>query len=794
MKRIKNIISKAVFAFIITSLMLSLDSCKSTKHVADDEYLLAKVNFDCDNSNIDTEDLETTLKQKPNRKTLSLFRFHLLVYNMAKSGNERKFKEKIADVIGEPPVIYDEYATTKTISNLESYLHAQSYYEAEVKVVEKLRKKKVSLTYTIETGEPYIISNLVYDIVDPKIEELVLLDTVNSLIRTNNNFNTDELQDERERLVRMLKSNGYYYFSINNIHYYADTTINRYQTKLTLAIRKSFDENNIQNNTPFKAQVIRNIYIYPDYDPKLSIADAEEYNSTLDTIYIDGYNIIYSEKLEFKPSVLLQSCFVKRGDRYNIKNIEKTHAHFSNLKQFKLINIKLNPAEDVFLETQKERFLDLHIYLTPLVKQSYTLELEGNNTSGNIGMEGGISYNNKNLLRGAQLFNIKGSLAFQTLTLDADDTRQVFFNTLEYGGEIKLNIPKLMIPFYENYEFVKNHNPKTRISSSFNYQQRPDYTRTIGNLGFGYFWKGGKNNYITHYINPIELYLVKIFDFDPVFQEQIANLYIRYSYEDQLMSVISYDLMFNNQNINKLKSFSYFWLNLETSGNIPNALYKLTDQELVNGAYQFVGVEIAQFVKADFDYRYYQIFNENQSLVYRGYFGIGLPYGNSTRGLPFIKKYFIGGANDIRAWRVRSIGPGSYTNPQSNYDQIADMKIMFNLEYRFKIISFIEGALFIDAGNIWAVDKNDNRAGALFNFNTFYNEIALGTGFGTRFDFSFFIIRFDFGVPLYDPAFPIYGPASPLYNPDAPKTRWFRAFDTFELSDLTFNFGIGYPF
>ncbi|MDD2634005.1 MAG: BamA/TamA family outer membrane protein [Bacteroidales bacterium] len=781
MKLIKNIISKAVLAFGIIVIVLSFDSCKSTKHVADDEYLLAKVNFDIDNSNVDLEDLKTTLKQKPNRKTLSVFRFHLMVYNLAKSGKERKFKNKIADVIGEPPVIYDEFATTKTVSDIEAYLHAQSYYEAEVKLTEKKRKKKINLTYIIETGKPYIVSNLVYDIVDPKIKELVLLDTVNSLLSTNINFNTDELQDERERLVRMLKSNGYYYFSINNIHFYADTTINKYQTKLTLAIRKSFEENDIKNNTPFKAQVIRNIYIYPDHDPKLSISDATDYNLTLDTIYVDGYNIIYSNKLEFKPSVFLQSCFVKRGDRYNIKNIEKTHAHLSNLKQFKLINIKLNPAEDVFLETQKERFLDLHIYLTPMLKQSYTLELEGNNTSGNIGMEGGISYNNKNLLRGAQLFNIKGSLAFQTLALDTEDTRQLLFNTLEYGGAMKLNIPKLMIPFYENYEFVKNHNPKTRISTSFNYQQRPDYTRTIGNLSFGYFWKGGKNNYITHSINPIDLYLVKIFDFDPTFQEQIANLYIRYSYEDQLMSVISYDLMFNNQNINKLKSFSYFWLNLETSGNIPNVFYKLTNQEQVEGAYQFVGVEFAQFVKADFDYRYYQIFNEKQSLVYRAFFGIGLPYGNSTKGLPFIKKYFIGGANDIRAYRVRSIGPGAYTNPDSNYDQIADMKIMFNLEYRFKIISFLEGALFIDAGNIWAIDSNDNRAGALFNANRFYKEMALGTGFGTRLDFSFFIIRFDFGVPLYSPVFPI-------------GERWLGTFNTFEFSDFTFNFGIGYPF
>ncbi len=807
MKFKKYIAFNLLMILAATSITFSLGSCRSTKHVGDDEYLLSKVKIDCNNSSIDYEELETTFKQKPNRKVLGV-RFYLMIYNSvdpikeAAREEKRKIKEDAINKrraekgkrpkekiyitrwltsIGEAPVIHDEFATQKTLENIKSYLAAQSYYDAEVSAKEKKYLKRIKLTYEIETGEPYIISEIAYDITDPKVMELVILDTVNALMHTNGKFNTDDLQDERERLVRMLKSNGYFYFSINNVHFYADTTISRHKTKVTVGIRKSFDEEDIINNTPFKSQIIRNIYIYADYDPNLSMADIETYNANLDTTYIDGYYIIYSNKLKIKPSVLLQSCFVKRGDRYNIQNVEKTHSHLSNLKQFKLINMKLSPSEDVFLDTQKERFLDMHIYLTPLIKQSYTLELEGSNTSGNIGMAGVVSYNNKNLLKGAQIFSIKGSLAFQTLTLEEEERRQTFFNTLEYGGEMKLDIPKLMIPFYENYEFVKNHNPKTQISTSFSYQQRPDYTRTIGNASFGYYWKGGNNKHFTYFINPIELYLVKIFDFNPEFQEQIQNLYIRYSYQDQLMTVLSADLMFNNQNINKIKSFSYFWLNLETSGNLPTLVSEWTGQELINDSYRFIGVEFAQFVKADLDYRHYQVFNENHSLVYRGFFGLGLPYGNSTQGLPFIKKYFIGGANDLRAWRVRTVGPGSYSNPGTNYDQIADMKLLFNLEYRFKLVSFIEGALFVDAGNIWAIDKNDNRAGALFYWNQFYKEIAIGTGFGARFDFSFFIIRFDFGVPIYDPKF------------DEDK-RWLGAFDTFELRDFTFNFGIGYPF
>lgn len=794
-----------IAAFMGTGLLLF--SCRATKHVPDGQYLLSDVSFNCENSEIDMEDLETTLKQKPNRKILGI-RFYLWLHNRINPVKEKareekravaekemnarrekknkKHKEKIYLTrwflsIGEAPVIYDEFATEKTLSSIESYLRAQSYYEAKVSVTKKPDKKKISLTYDIKTGKPFIISKISYDVTDPFILELLTLDSVNSLVKPNDKFNTDILQTERERIVRMMKTNGYFYFTINNVHFYADTTITRYETELTIAVRKSFTEENLNENELFRAQALRNIYIYADYNPQLALSDPEGYAMQLDTVTVDGLNIIYRDKLKIKPSVFLQSCFVKPGDRYNIQNIEKTHSHLSNLKQFKLINIKLNASEDVILETQKEKYLDVHIYLTPLIKQSYNLELEGNNTSGNIGMAGVVSYNNKNLFKGAQIFSLKGSLSFQTIKSEDAVQRSQFFNTLEYGGELKLNIPKLMIPFYNNNEFVKNHNPKTQISTSLIYQQRPDYTKSIANASFGYFWKGGKNKYLTHYINPIELYSVKIYNFDPDFQEQIQNLYIRYSYQDQLLSVMSYDLMFNNQSITKTKSFSYLWFNIETSGNLPSLIFNCSKAEKTDGSYKIMGVEFAQFVKADIDYRYYQVFDEKRSLVYRGFLGIGLPYGNSTTGLPFIKKYYIGGANDLRAWPMRSIGPGSYYNPAISYDQIADMKMMFNLEYRFNLVSFINGAVFIDAGNIWAIDKNDNRAGALFDLYRFYNEIAVGTGFGTRIDLSFFIIRFDFGIPLHDPTLPL-------------GERWFGTFKTFELRDFTFNFGIGYPF
>lgn len=766
---------KILLVFLIST---SIVSCKSTKFVPEGEYLLTKNSIKCDNSSIDEDDLASTVSQKTNKKILSLVRFHLAVYNIMKSGKEKKWKNKIANVVGEEPVIYDDDLVAKTISNMKSFMASQSYYRAEVSAEKEFKKnKKARVKYTIMAGPSYTISSIKYDVQDSTLANLFYLDTVNTLIKVGNKFNTDTLKAERERIVRFYKLNGYYYFSVNNVHFLADTLQEEMKVGVTIKVYKQ-DE----NDAAFQDQSIKDINIYSNYDI------TGNKNSTNTNMFSkDGIKFIYDERMSHKTSVFLQSCFFEPGDRYSIRNVEDTYSHLSSLQQFRLINIKLTPHDtvDIASDISKNKFLDVNVYLAPMKRQSYTIELEGSNTSGNIGMSGVISYRNRNLFRGAQIFSAKANLSFQTSALfdttAISNINSKFFNTLEYGGELKLNFPKLLLPFFDNPDFVKKHNPKTTLSISFNYQNRPDYTRTIANISFGYNWKDSKNKYITHYINPIELYWVKILEFNESFKKQIQNLYIRYSYEDQFLTVLSYDLVFNNQNVNVKHDFSYLWFNIETCGNLVNGICNLANPHPEGGNHTLWDTEIAQYVKTDIDYRFYKIINEKSSVVWRAYFGIGIPYGNSTKGLPFVKRYFIGGANDIRAWQVRTIGPGSYSNEHKNCDQIADMKIMLNMEYRFPLISVIQGALFIDAGNIWAVDKNDNREGALFSFSRFYKEFALGTGFGLRLDFSFLVLRFDIGIPVYNPSLEA-------------GSRWWESFTPFQIRKFTLNFGIGYPF
>ncbi|MFO7879560.1 MAG: BamA/TamA family outer membrane protein [Bacteroidota bacterium] len=771
---------------ILFLLVVMISSCKSTKLVPEDEYLLNRVEISSDNSKLDEDELKPSLKQQPNQKTLGLFRFHLAAYNLFhpkdSSKDFPKWFTRIGEVIGEPPSIYQPSLHYKSKKNLQNYLEQRGYYEATIEdslIVNENHPQKARLIFDIKTGPAYRINNLTYDISDPFVKDIILSDTSNSLVKEGMIFDSEKLLKERDRIVQVMKNKGYYYFSDENIHYYADTTENKYKVDIRLTIKKSFDADRYFLEEIFTPQEIKKVYFYINFDRGAYAVDKKKYLNSLDTVQYLGFTFLVDGEMKINKDVILQANYIKPGQTYNRENVVSTQKHLSSLGQFKLINIQFQENTDQRKDVwnAENPYLDAHIFLSPSLRQSYSITTEGTNSSGNYGLAGVVTYQNRNLLGGAEQFstNLRGSMQ----TLVGSEGQDRFMNTFEFGADFKLDVPKLMIPL-QSERFVKEHDPRTNFVLSFNHQNRPDYTRTLGNASFGYTWFS-KNDFYRHSINPIEYYTVKIFDFDEGFRQQIDSLYIRYSFQDQLITAFSYDLLYNNQNYRKNTDYWYIWMNLETSGNLFRSLgqsLELPQNEA--DAYSIFNLEFAQYVKADFDIRYNHIIDRSRSLVSRVYLGAGLPYGNSTQGLPFVKKYYIGGANSIRAWQVRTLGPGSY-DEGSLYNQIADMKLLFNLEYRFDIISFLEGAIFMDAGNIWAIDPSDDREGALFKTDRFYKEIALGTGIGFRMDFSFFILRFDFGMPLYDPGYP-------------EDDRWLAEFDELEFSDFTLNFGIGYPF
>jgi outer membrane protein assembly factor BamA len=773
-----------VFMALIVIAMIT--SCRSTKLVPEDQYLLNKIEITCENPDFDEDDLMPSIKQKPNSKTLGLFRFHLGIYNLThrkdSSKTDSSWFAKMGKIMGEPPEIHQPSLRYKSKKNILNYLENKGYYNANVEdtfITDNRNPQKIKLKFKVKTGEPYYINNLTYNLADPFIKDIVMEDTTKSFVKKGMIFDSEKLMKERERITNLMKNRGYYYFSEDNIHYYADTTQTPYKVDLTLTIKKSFEADRYFLEEIFTPQKIKNVYFYINFDRGAYAVDKEKYLASLDTLKVDEFYFLIDGKMKLNPEVILNENYIKPGDLYQRVDVNLTQKNLAALKQFKLINIvfKENKEKEKSVWNAENPWLDSHIYLNPSLKQSYSVEAEGTNSSGNYGLAGVITYNNRNLLHGAEIFSTKLTGSLQSMI--GSDQEERFLNTFEYGAVVKLDVPKFMIP-WQTERFVKQHNPTTNFKLSFNHQNRPDYTRTLGNASFGYSWHS-KNDFFKHSFNPIEYYTVKIFDFNQEFWQQIQNLYIKYSFKDQLITASRYNLSFNNQNIKKTRNHWLIWTNLETSGNLLRAFApNLELPQNKENAYSIFDLQFAQYIKADIDVRFYQEINRENNLVYRASLGTGIPYGNSTKGLPFVKKYYTGGANDIRAWQVRTLGPGSYSGG-TLYNQIADMKLLLNFEYRFDLISFIEGALFLDAGNIWALDPSDDREGALFDPSLFYKEIAFGTGLGLRFDFSFFILRFDFGVPLYDPAYPI-------------EERWLGTFQDFNIQDITVNFGIGYPF
>jgi len=431
--------------------------------------------------------------------------------------------------------------------------------------------------------------------------------------------------------------------------------------------------------------------------------------------------------------------------------------------------------------------LDCYVRLAPLNKQSTSFDIEGTNTSGNFGVAGNVTYMHRNLFRGAEVFQISLLGGIERLE-KLDNGVPNYFNTTQLGVESSLIIPKLLGPgsFLKDFERFL---PKTVITLGYNYQRRPEYTRTINTLKFGYDWKTTEN--LRHIWNLLDYNKVNVFDYDPEFIDGIQDLYIKSSFTDHLIFAMNYSLIFNNQQLSTIKDYTYIRFNIEASGNLLWAISELANKEkykqvdslgnVQSEYYQVLNTRFAQYVKSDIEYSRGFAIDKYNTIVSRAFLGIGVPYGNFDV-LPFEKKYFSGGANGIRAWPVRSLGPGTYKAPADAYpNQTADIKLEANLEYRFKLIRFVEGALFLDAGNIWAINEKDNREGALFKFDQFYRQIAFGTGTGLRFDMSYFILRLDLGVKLRDPSV-------------SEGRGWIVGNRPYTNKDFNFTFAIGYPF
>jgi outer membrane protein assembly factor BamA len=761
-------------------LIIVVSSCNPTKYVPEGESLLDANYIKINRENVKKEDVEPYIKQKPNKRIFGA-KFHLGLYNLSNLKKENFFNNWLRK-IGEEPVIFDPYATAKSKEQIKAYLSSKGYFDGQVMETIEIANKKTKVYFNIDLNTPYKIKNIYYDVTDTTISKLVFMDSSSCLIERGKPYDMDKMQAERSRVERFVRDRGFYNFTGENILFRVDSTIGNRQVNVYYLVR-SYQKpgpNNTQINLPYKQFKVKDIYIYPDYIPKDVLAGGEEYQKSLDTINFNGYNFVTRLKRPtIKYDVILQTLYFKPGTTFNVSNTERSHTHLMSLKTYRLVNILYRDLQNDTEEAFGNNQLNCNIQLTPMSRQSFSVELEGTNSGGNFGGALNFIYQNKNLFRGAEQFNMKLKGAFETFSRDSSGGRN---NTREFGVETSLRLPKFFIPFLESENFIKEYNPTTAIQVAYNYQKLPVYTRTIVNATIGYQWKGGP--YKTHLINPLQMNMVKIPFIDPNYYKNVISTsnYLINSYKDVLIAGASYSFVYSDQKIKKSKDYWVVHASAEAAGNLLRGIMKVANAKPDStGSYNIFSQPFAQFVKSDFDIRYYTIINDVSSIVYRAFVGVGIPYGNSY-AMPFEKQYFEGGANGIRGWQVRSLGPGSYSTTNSVYtNQTGDIKIETNLEYRFKLFSILEGATFVDAGNIWAIKNDPDRPGAQFKFNKFFDDLAIGAGLGLRFDLKFVILRTDLGVKLRDPKY-------------SGSTRWLLARDFSSKNDLAMVVAIGYPF
>jgi outer membrane protein assembly factor BamA len=794
--------------------------CSVTNRVPENEFLLSNNRLIVDNLKLNKEEILTIVKQRPNRRILKTIRFHLRAYNVASVFRDSgKIRSWLQNSVGEEPVILDTNLTARTTQQINLYLKNKGYYNNQVSDTTIYFGKQARVIYKIKSGIPYTIGTFNYSIHDSLIRSYVLANANNTLIKFGDNFDVDILEAERFRITEILKNNGFYFFNKEFLEYEADSVKRKVNIVLKL---RSKDEIKLNIPNPnidiFSPYTITNVIIDTDFDTR-----NPNYIHT-DSLRRIGYVLNYNGRLEYNPEIILRSIFFQQGDIYSDKAVADTYQSLSELKAFRYVNITFQPDKwDI-----GNKNLKCNIQLSPVIPKSYSISTEGTNSSGNLGVNGNLIFQNKNTNKGAQIleFKIYGGLEVQRLlvsqsALDSSAANNQItevldktpikntFNTFEISPSLSYEVPQFF-PFKAGL-LPKKSQPHTIFSSSYNYQVRPDFSRTVFNASLAWrfkpFQKSKFFNQSKLFIYPFDLNIISIVKSEAFLKKivETKNTGIKLSFTDVFIPANKISFTINTQDVNtSYKNHHFFKLDLEQAGAILQMLNKngiINSKQTSRGTYylfediQGVPKPYAQYVKADVDYRFFQNFINNSSFVYRIFTGISKPYGNSGTSLPFQKSYFSGGTNDVRAFRARSIGPGEYNAGSANtFNKIGDIKLLGNVEYRFTIYKAWKGAVFTDGGNIWIYHADSLRPGAEFKFENFYKQIAIGSGVGLRYDFDFFIVRLDMATPLYDPILP--EGSRRVYSHILDKT-WREQYEIVygtKFNPVTFNLGIGYPF
>lgn len=756
-------------------LLLLVNACSSARYVPEEKYLLKENEIKVTTNRLSKSEMDVYFKQHPNRRTFLNVKFPLFWYNIS-SADCKFFVNKWLRSWGEAPVVLDTTLIAPTVKSLGLYVESMGYYDYKISdtVAYNQKKRKATVVYNVDVSSPIRIRKLSYEIADPAIRELVLADSTSTLLHVGRVLSEENLTKERARITSMLRNKGYYEFRTNFITFEADTTIghSRADLKLKLAnVQVGIQDNEpvYRNHTKF---VVKNIYVNTSYDLVEAYRDSS-YVRSFDTLDYKGVGYLYSEKLDIRPSVINRINRIALDSLYSERDVNDTYTNLSNLSLFKTITIRFNRATQD--STATEVPLSCEILLSPTLPQGYRIDMEvSSNSSGLWSFAPAIGYNHQNLFKGAEYFQLNVRGAYQQY-IPRDPA---YKSSRELGISSSIRLPRFLIPF--SPKLSRRNLPHTTFGVLYGYQERPDYTRQTGGGTFGYSWKSSDRSSFTY--NPVEVSVVRMQNIDSAFYATLNDPYMRNLYENHFIGGATASYEFRSAMVNEQHKRTHFLrIGADVGGNLIS-LFNSVLPMASDGSHTILGSSYAQYAKADINYSMNHRINRLSNIVYHGFMGVGKPYGNSI-ALPLEKMFFAGGANSLRGWQARTVGPGSAPLDTTFYtpNQVGDMMLEGNVEYRFKLISLLEGAVFLDAGNIWSLSPDNSTPGASFKFNQFYKDIALNTGLGLRLNLSFLVIRVDVGFKIHDPA-------------RVGSDRWLSPSSWFHNDNNAWHFALNYPF
>ena len=738
----KKPVKWSYFAFLAGAFLLG--SCSVSRNLPEGTYMLDKVKVMTDGKyqDINSAQMMNYVRQKGNARWFSAIKIPLGVYAMA--GKDSSWINRTLRQMGEAPVIYDTLLARQTCEDLKLALQNKGYLDAQVEMFIKPHHRKIDALYVLHPGQPYFINNYTTDIQDSVIARMIA--SRKPLLYNGLQFSTDALNTERTQITNYLQDQGYFRFHKEFITYRAHKDSTRHEVGLTMVLHP-YRANSEAKDTLHSRYWIRNI--------------SYESGALNDSV------------IHLRASVLKENTFLTEGQPYSSSQLQNTYNHFGRLGAVRYTNISFQPVADSTL-------LDTKIQIQTNKPSTISFQPEGTNTSGDLGAAVSLTYQNRNIFKGSETFTMKVRGAYEAIRGLEGYSNQDF---IEYSIEGRLTFPRFIVPFL-SAESRRRNTATSEVSLMYDSQDRPEFHRRVLSSGWRYQWKkqGQPDSYRFDVLDLNYVFMPWISD---TFRKEYldnpsnSNVILRYNYEDLFIMKMGFGYTYNNGRV-ALKT------NVESAGNLlglGTAIFG--GSKNVNGQYRVFDIAYAQYVKADVDFaRNLLGRGSKDQLIFHVGFGVAYPYGNS-KVLPFEKRYFSGGANSVRGWTVRSLGPGRYKDKDGRINfitQTGDLKLDLNLEYRTHLFWKFNGAAFLDAGNIWTLRQYDEQVGGQFSIKGLITDLAVSYGLGLRLNFDFFVLRFDLGMKAVNPAYQTEDEAHyPLIHP-----RFSR--------DFAFHFAVGMPF